>query len=137
MFEDFSFTSSPSPERRWDLAVGLGEDTMVNSDSNLVSPLSSRCPSPVRLPRASKDRPFSRRSRSQFHLGPAPTSIPSSYHDHHRLSIGSLTRRLGAQCLENDDSRGYPLTPPTTAHTERPTSWLESEPLTPPDTDRD
>ncbi|KAK2784124.1 hypothetical protein FQN52_009289 [Onygenales sp. PD_12] len=142
MFEDFSFSSPPKGDRG--LSANHCGDMLLDCDSNLVSPLSSRCPSPVLFPRSSKDHPlFPRRSRSHFKLAPAPTSIPYSYSDKHRLSIGTLTKKLNAQSLENDGSsdsdegRNFPITPPRSAHIDIPSIWLENGPLSPLDIDRD
>ncbi|EAS36303.3 uncharacterized protein CIMG_01657 [Coccidioides immitis RS] len=115
MFEGFSF---PSPSSSESLRVPNGDDDpFLHCESNLVSPLSSRCPSP-RLGSRDYSARISKRSRSPFRLGPAPTSIPPSYMDQHRLSIGTLTRKLNSHTLEHndpssdsDDSRGYPVTP--------------------------
>lgn len=116
MFEDFSF---PSPSSNDSLRVpGFGDDDgFLHCESTLVSPLSSRCPSPRLRPKDYSSR-ITKRSRSPFLLGSPPTSIPPSYVDQHRLSIGTLTRKLNAQSLEqqdpssdSDDGRGCPLTP--------------------------
>ncbi|EFQ97315.1 hypothetical protein MGYG_00356 [Nannizzia gypsea CBS 118893] len=131
MFEGFSF---PEPTRP---AVQPEIDSLqFQCDSNLVSPLSSRCPSP-RLPSPLNSRDFprlNRRSRQfhhyhhqhqQQHLGPAPTSIPADYATERsqRFSIGSLTKQLHAHSLEtggsqdigsdsDDSGRWLPITPP-------------------------
>ncbi|KKZ60890.1 hypothetical protein EMCG_00651 [[Emmonsia] crescens] len=142
MFEEFSF-SSPRREDRGTLKPKHNED-MVACDSNLISPLSSRCPSPVPFRRSSKDHPlFPRHSRQTFTLAPAPTSIPYNYSDRHRLSIGTLTKKLNAQSLDNDASSDsdegptLPITPPRIAHTDMPSIWLENEPLSPPYREQD
>ncbi|EEP80539.1 predicted protein [Uncinocarpus reesii 1704] len=118
MFEGFSF---PSPSSGDSLCVPGNRDDegFLHCESNLVSPLSSRCPSPRLGPRDYSAR-ITKRSRSPFRRGPAPTSMPPGYVDRHRLSIGSLTRKLDSQSLEHndlssdsDDSRGYPITPRT------------------------
>ncbi|PGH12860.1 hypothetical protein AJ80_06569 [Polytolypa hystricis UAMH7299] len=137
MFEGFSFPSS-SPGRVSPFPATHNEDMIRDCDSNLVSPLSSRCPSPVLFPRSSKDHHLlPRHSRSQFRLGPAPTSMPAGYTDGHRLSIGTLTQKLHAQTLDNegssdsDEGRGFPVTPPRSARGEVPSIYLDYEPLSP------
>ncbi|OAX84936.1 hypothetical protein ACJ72_00689 [Emergomyces africanus] len=138
MFEDFSF-SSPRREARGTLTPIYNEDMAGACDNSGISPLSSRCPSPVPFRRNSKDHHlFPRHWRQPFKLGPAPTSIPYNYSDGHRLSIGTLTKKLRAQALDNDASSDSdegsppPITPPRSAHTDMPSIWLESEPLSPP-----
>lgn len=144
MFEGFSF---PSPCTGQDSSSSIASPTanhsnsdsiMVESDSSMVSPLSSRCPSPVSFPRSSRDNHlFPKRSRSHFRRAPAPTSMPSGYSDGHRLSVGTLTQKLHAHSLDqdissdSDDGRGFPPTPPHRPHAEAPAIWLENEPLTP------
>lgn len=127
MFEGFSFDP---PSRQGNSAQPVDnnnnnnndDDLRIQCDSNLVSPLSSRCPSPGLLPPSSSSRRPSlfrnskRHSRSQFpnqHLGPAPTSMPPSYieqqqqqQQQHRLSIGSLTHRLHVHSIENGAGAG-------------------------------
>lgn len=160
MFEGFSF-SSASSRKRQSLQVNHNDDVVMPCDSSMVSPLSSRCPSPVPISPSSTERPrFSSpcSSLSPFnHLRPAPTSIPPSYmDDRHRLSIGSLTHKLHAQTLENDtsyverqSSRRTPMTPPhfpphsgladvNMPVADTPTITTSHwDPLTPEDTDRD
>ena len=163
MFEGFSFSSAPS-RREPALQIDRDDDLIMPCDnSNMVSPLSSRCPSPAPLSPSSTDRSrFSsaRNSRSQFnnHLRPAPTSIPPSYiEDKHRLSIGSLTHKLHAHTIENNEPhanaearRGIPMTPPHSSSRAEPvdlemppadmpiiTTSHWTDPLTPEDTDRD
>ncbi|PGH04682.1 hypothetical protein GX51_03349 [Blastomyces parvus] len=138
MFEDFSF-SSPRKEDRESLIPSYDEDMVNACEDHLISPFSSRSPSPVPRCRNSKDHPLlPRHSRQAFQLGPAPTSIPYSYGDRHRLSIRTLTKKLNAQSLDNDASSDsdtgptLPITPPRSAHTDVPTIWLENEPLSPP-----
>ncbi|KAM5475235.1 hypothetical protein MauCBS54593_001711 [Microsporum audouinii] len=135
MFEGFSFPA-PLPL----IEPGEIDGLQFQCDSNLVSPLSSRCPSP-RLPSPlnSRDYPrLNRRSRQyhisghhyhhhhhhHYHLGPAPTSIPADYSSERRqrFSIGSLTKQLHAHSLEtgsghdassdSEDGRWHPITPP-------------------------
>ncbi|OJD11942.1 hypothetical protein AJ78_07391 [Emergomyces pasteurianus Ep9510] len=139
MFEDFSF-SSPRGEGRSTLTPKYNEDMVAACDSGGISPLSSRCPSPVPFRRNSKDHPlFPRHWRQPFKLGPAPapTSIPYNYSDGPRLSIGTLTKKLHAQSLDNDASSDsdeaspLPITPPCSTHSGMPPIWLENEPLSP------
>ncbi|KAJ5448745.1 hypothetical protein N7445_003566 [Penicillium cf. griseofulvum] len=94
MFEDFSFTSPSSRPSR--LALDPDDRLMVDSDSNLISPLSSRCPSP----QSQRFRNISR-SRSHFHRNQQPpTSVPFPYDsDHKRLSISTLTQKLHEHTL--------------------------------------
>ncbi|EGD93408.1 hypothetical protein TESG_00953 [Trichophyton tonsurans CBS 112818] len=133
MFEGFSFPAPALPAVQPEI-----DSLQLQCDSNLVSPLSSRCPSP-RLPSPLNSRDFprlNRRSRQfphyhhhhqqQQHLGPAPTSIPADYSTERsqRFSIGSLTKQLHAHSLEtggggqdggsdSDDGRRWlPITPP-------------------------
>ncbi|KAK2872068.1 hypothetical protein FQN49_002586 [Arthroderma sp. PD_2] len=130
MFEGFSFPSLPVQPNA---AVHDLDSLQFQCDSNLVSPLSSRCPSP-RLPSPLNSRDFprlNRRSRQyhisghhyhHHHLGPAPTSIPADYSPDRsqRFSIGSLTKQLHAHSIEagqdlssdSDDGRWLPITPP-------------------------
>ncbi|CAI7571853.1 unnamed protein product [Penicillium glandicola] len=124
MFEDFSFTSPSSRPAR--LALDPDDRLMVDSDSNLISPLSSRCPSP-------QSHRFRNLSRTQQ----PPTSVPFPYDsDHKRLSISTLTQKLHEHTLtsptsdiQNNHSRngrqlasrrypGYVLTPPDTDHSD-------------------
>ncbi|KAL1956264.1 hypothetical protein VTO42DRAFT_7437 [Malbranchea cinnamomea] len=118
MFEGFSF-QSPSSRRKPGLQVDHDGDLAIPCDSTMVSPLSSRCPSPAPVSPSSTDCPdcprfSSKRNnlRSQFHHyhhhhhRPAPTSTPSSHvEERHRLSIGSLTHRLRAQKLEGNETQ--------------------------------
>ncbi|KLJ11740.1 hypothetical protein EMPG_09651 [Blastomyces silverae] len=138
MFEDFSF-SSPRRKDRDSLIPSYDEDMVIAREDHLISPFSSRSPSPVPRCRNSKDHPLlPRHSRQLFQLGPAPTSIPYNYGDRHRLSIRTLTKKLNAQSLDDEaNSDGdvgptLPITPPRSAHTDMPAIWLENEPLSPP-----
>lgn len=144
MFEDFSF-SSPSSTR-----LDADDDrVMLDCDSGLISPLSSRCPSPKSFyhrPQRSLPRPRSSLFRPS-HQQP-PTSVPFPYaYDHYnkRLSITTLTKKLHEHTLNNpefalvtDDRQ--PLSPTS------PQSMSDMVPgsarfpgyfLTPPDTDQD
>ncbi|KMQ47162.1 hypothetical protein HL42_2193 [Trichophyton rubrum] len=134
MFEGFSFPAPALPAVQPEI-----DSLQFQCDSNLVSPLSSRCPSP-RLPSPLNSRDFPRLNRrlrqfphyhhhhhhhQQQHLGPAPTSIPAEYSAERsqRFSIGSLTKQLHAHSLEtgsghdggsdsDDGGRWLPITPP-------------------------
>ncbi|OJD11797.1 hypothetical protein ACJ73_09466 [Blastomyces percursus] len=143
MFEDFSFTS-PRRKNRDSLIPSYDEDMEIACEDHLISPFSSRSPSPVPRCRNSKDHPLlPRHPRHSFQLGPAPTSIPYNYGDRHRLSIRTLTKKLNAQSLDNDANSDsdigptLPVTPPRSAHTDVPAIWLENEPLSPPYRERD
>ncbi|PWY88367.1 hypothetical protein BO70DRAFT_180016 [Aspergillus heteromorphus CBS 117.55] len=107
MFEDFSF-SSPSSTRPSRLALDGEDRRMADSDSALISPMSSRCPSP-RSQRFSRAVPRSRssyfRSGQQQQQQP-PTSVPFSAYDHKRLSISTLTRKLHEHTLQNPYANG-------------------------------
>lgn len=130
MFEDFSFSSPSSRPGR--LAVDADDRLMVE-DSTLISPLSSRCPSPQSHRFRTLSRPRSFYSRSQQ---PPPTSVPFPY-EQKRLSISTLTQKLHEHTLQApgcdipDQARfrhngarlsgrysGYVLTPPDTDHDE-------------------
>ncbi|CAG8932563.1 unnamed protein product [Penicillium salamii] len=115
MFEDFSFTSPSSRPAR----LALEDDRLMVDTDSLISPLSSRCPSPQsRL-----------RNRRNFRSQP-PTSVPFPYEDHKdhkRLSISTLTQKLHEHTLAPGDRdrispgfrtnyTGYVLTPPDTDH---------------------
>ena len=135
MFEDFSF-SSPSSNRPPRLAVDGDDNVMVDCDSTLISPLSSRCPSP----KSSQRRPRNHsRSRSSYLRSPPPTSVPFSY-DQKRLSIATLTKKLHEHTLQNPNGEEHQDDLPTSPHSPSD-SALESQFqgcfLTPPDTDHD
>ncbi|PYH94748.1 hypothetical protein BO71DRAFT_224860 [Aspergillus ellipticus CBS 707.79] len=106
MFEDFSF-SSPSSTRPSRLAFEGEDRRMVDSDSALISPMSSRCPSP-RSQRFSRPAPRSRSSyfRSAQQQQQPPTSVPFSAYDHKRLSISTLTHKLHEHTLQNPHASG-------------------------------
>lgn len=110
---------------------------MVDCDSTLISPLSSRCPSPKsksshRIPQNPS------RSRSSYLRSPPPTSVPFDY-DQKRLSIATLTKKLHEHTLQNPHCEEH--------HNEFPTSPSATDTaldsrfpdcfLTPPDTDHD
>ncbi|CRG87747.1 hypothetical protein PISL3812_04767 [Talaromyces islandicus] len=101
MFENFSF---PSPSTGVD-----GDDRlMLECDSAMISPLSSRSPSPSCISR--RPYPLSRprspyiRSRPQ-----APTSMPSNYEAFpRRISVGTLTEKLNAHTLDQTTTATRP-----------------------------
>ncbi|EEH33919.1 hypothetical protein PAAG_04968 [Paracoccidioides lutzii Pb01] len=146
MFEGFSFPSPPKGDSGAPLTTGYNTGMLIDFDSNLISPLCSRSPSPVSFcHRDSKDHPLlCTHSRPPFKLPPPPTSIPDNYNTCHRLSIGTLTKRLDAQRLdngassENDEGQSFSITSPHSAsvHANMPSIWLENKPLSPPDVDR-
>ncbi|KAJ5606533.1 hypothetical protein N7510_009314 [Penicillium lagena] len=127
MFEDFSFTSPSSRPPR--LTVDADDRIMLDCDSTLVSPLSSRCPSP----QSHRFRTGSRSRNSYIRSPPAPTSVPFPY-EPKRLSISTLTQKLhehslhpaqhshdsppGSAALPGSRFAGYVLTPPDTDHDE-------------------
>ncbi|RMJ27066.1 hypothetical protein PHISP_02075 [Aspergillus sp. HF37] len=131
MFEDFSF-SSPSSRRPRRVLVDGEDRLMVDPDSTLISPLSSRCPSPKSSQRPPQNPS---RSRSAYLRSPqGPTSVPPSY-DQQRLSIGTLTKKLHEHTLQNQTSeehQGGPLS----LHS-APDAGFAGCVLTPPDTDHD
>ncbi|RAL07414.1 uncharacterized protein BO97DRAFT_253341 [Aspergillus homomorphus CBS 101889] len=154
MFEDFSF-SSPSSTRPPRLALDGDEHhrfTSLDHDSGLISPLSSRCPSP----RSSAQR-FPRslpRSRSSYSRGQAqaPTSVPFSAYDQKRFSISTLTKKLHEHTLQNQsgsiaavpsDDRfpDAPISPTSPSDLNFPNNnsakIFPGYVLTPPDTDLD
>ena len=130
MFEDFSFSSPSSRPTR--LAIDSDDRLMVDCDSTMISPLSSRCPSP----KSHRFRTLSRSRSSYFRSQQQPpTSVPFSY-DSKRLSISTLTQKLHEHTLRSpigDHTRGQrshrldgvPLSP------------CDGYVLTPPDTDHD
>ncbi|PYH84250.1 hypothetical protein BO82DRAFT_25887 [Aspergillus uvarum CBS 121591] len=155
MFEDFSF-SSPSSTRPPRLALDSDEyqRLTLDHDSGLISPLSSRCPSP----RSSAQR-FPRtlsRSRSSYSRGQAqaPTSVPFSAYEK-RFSISTLTKKLHEHTLQNpsgtagafpSDDRfpDAPISPTSPSDLHFGSSNNNNNPkpfpgyvLTPPDTDLD
>ncbi|OJJ49116.1 hypothetical protein ASPZODRAFT_1400683 [Penicilliopsis zonata CBS 506.65] len=143
MFEDFSFSSASSAHPP---TLESDDRVMVDSDSGLISPLSSRCPSPkvsaYRLPRNLS------RSRSLFLRSPLPppTSVPYPYEDR-RISIGILTKKLHEHSLTtttdelSDDASA--AASPTTPHSISDVPALEPSArfpgylLTPPQTGQD
>ncbi|KAJ5707780.1 hypothetical protein N7488_007581 [Penicillium malachiteum] len=131
MFEDFSFSSPSSRPTR--LALDGDDRIMVDGDSTLISPLSSRCPSPT----SHRFRTLSRSRSSYFRCQqPPPTSVPFPY-ESKRLSIATLTQKLHEHTLQSPNGEslpdrgrlgldgrgsgqyaGYVLTPPDTDHDE-------------------
>ncbi|KAJ5174301.1 uncharacterized protein N7482_000178 [Penicillium canariense] len=131
MFEDFSF-SSPS-SRPSHLAVDADDRLMVDCDGALISPLSSRCPSPQSHRFRTLSRPRSSYFRSQQ---PPPTSVPFPY-DQKRLSISTLTQKLHEHTLQTP-SRGEIPDPGWLRNNEaRLSNRYSGYVLTPPDTDHD
>lgn len=136
MFEDFSF-SSPSSNGSLCLTVDTDDRAMTDCDS-MVSPLSSRCPSPPNFYRV--PRPLSHHRSAHFRPLP-PTSNP--YDSKRRLSIGTLTQKLRAHTLANKDAQEHsednavsPMS--STFGSEGPGSAkYGGYILTPPDTDHD
>ncbi|KAJ9481093.1 hypothetical protein VN97_g12412 [Penicillium thymicola] len=132
MFEDFSFTSPSSRPPR--LALDPDDRLMVDSDSNLISPLSSRCPSP----QSQRFRNISRSRSSHYHRNQQPpTSVPFPYDsDHKRLSISTLTQKLHEHTLTTPPTGD--IQPRNGRHTNTPGSRRypgTGYVLTPPDTD--
>ncbi|KAE8355412.1 hypothetical protein BDV28DRAFT_129079 [Aspergillus coremiiformis] len=140
MFEDFSF-SSPSSTRPPRLALDGDDKLMVDCDSSLISPLSSRCPSPRSTTTHRIPRSLARSRSSYFRSAQPPTSVPlSAYEDHHkRLSISTLTRKLHEHTIKtsrNDTQFDRPATP-TSPQSLDMTTRFPGYFLTPPDTDQD
>ncbi|KAJ5779710.1 hypothetical protein N7457_007430 [Penicillium paradoxum] len=106
MFEDFSFTSPTSRSSATD-----PDDHLSVNDSTLISPLSSRCPSPQH------------RLRNSRRFRQPPTSVPFPYADPKPLSIATLTQKLHEHTLSpstrpSHPYPGYVLTPPDTDHSD-------------------
>ncbi|KAJ5088826.1 hypothetical protein N7456_012442 [Penicillium angulare] len=122
MFEDFSFSSPSSRPSR--LALDAEDRIMVDGDSTLISPLSSRCPSPTH-----RFRTLSRSRSSYFRSQqPPPTSVPFPY-ESKRLSISTLTQKLHEHTLQTPNGE-------SAAHSRRSAQYAGYV-LTPPDTDHD
>ncbi|KAL4780590.1 hypothetical protein BJX76DRAFT_39503 [Aspergillus varians] len=145
MFEDFSF-SSPSSSRP--PRLGPDDDKVMADSDAMISPMSSRCPSPrsFAAPRFPRSRSLYFRSpQQQPQQQPPPTSVPfSAYDNHHRLSIGTLTKKLHEHTIQNPSSAtaDYPSHPTSPSRTPPPRSSSSSTRfpgyfLTPPDTDHD
>ncbi|KAB8079496.1 hypothetical protein BDV29DRAFT_164537 [Aspergillus leporis] len=140
MFEDFSF-SSPSSTRPPRLAFDGDDKLMVDSDSSLISPLSSRCPSPRSRTTHRIPRPLPRSRSSHFRSAQPPTSVPlSAYEQHHkRLSISTLTRKLHEHTIQsaNHEARFDRPATPTSPQSIDMATRFPGYFLTPPDTDQD
>lgn len=106
MFEDFSFSSSRPPRLTVDSDLDGDDSLMLDPDSALISPLSSRCPSPQPSQRIRRSVQL-RQPHVPAHSQLPPTSVPFAY-DHRRLSIGTLTRKLHEHTLRQpgEDARG-------------------------------
>ncbi|KAJ5637884.1 hypothetical protein N7490_007763 [Penicillium lividum] len=129
MFEDFSFSSPSSRPAR--LALNTEDRLMIDGDSNLISPLSSRCPSPTshRFRTLSRSRSSYFRSQQQ-----PPTSVPFPY-ESKRLSIATLTQKLHEHTLQTPNGESFPDRT-RFAHGRRSGQYAGYV-LTPPDTDHD
>lgn len=125
MFEDFSFSSPPQ-----------GELSTPGGDGALVSPLSSRCPSPVPPVCSRSPRPSLLKRASHYKGQAGPTSIPPDYTDTGSLSISQITRRLNAQSLDSNsscdsyDGASLPITPRSGSDTLP--MWWDVDPLLSP-----
>ncbi|KAJ6090212.1 hypothetical protein N7486_009027 [Penicillium sp. IBT 16267x] len=130
MFEDFSFSSPSSRPTR--LALNTEDRLMIDGDSNLISPLSSRCPSPTshRFRTLSRSRSSYFRSQQQ-----PPTSVPFPY-EPKRLSIATLTQKLHEHTLQSPHGESFPDRT-RFAHDGRRSGQYAGYVLTPPDTDHD
>ncbi|KAF7619618.1 hypothetical protein F9C07_2746 [Aspergillus flavus] len=140
MFEDFSF-SSPSSTKPPRLAFDGDDNLMVDCDSSLISPLSSRCPSPRSTATHRIPRSLPRSRSSYFRSAQPPTSVPLSAYDDHqkRLSISTLTRKLHEHTIKTSDNEtqfGRPATP-TSPQSLDTSDRFPGYFLTPPDTDHD
>lgn len=106
---------------------------MVDCDSTLISPLSSRCPSPQSHRFRTLSRPRSPYFRSQQQ---PPTSVPFPY-EQKRLSISTLTQKLHEHTLQAPGGERTPergsLGPDGLRQPNRCSRYM----LTPPDTDHD
>lgn len=101
MFEGFSF-STPSAARPVCPADG-DDQVMVDCASTMISPLSSRCPSPSSMP--VRSRPLSQSHSPYLRRPLPPTSMPGSHEKYHRrISVGMLTEKLRVHTLESDSS---------------------------------
>ncbi|KAL4932088.1 uncharacterized protein BDV17DRAFT_214876 [Aspergillus undulatus] len=143
MFEDFSFTS-PSSSRPPRLAAD--DDKPMTDCDALISPMSSRCPSPrsFSAPRFPRSRSLYFRSPQHQQQPPqqqAPTSVPFSAYDSHRLSIGTLTKKLHEHSIQNSNESQAPpspTSPPRSSYSYSSSSrHFPGYVLTPPDTDHD
>ncbi|KAJ5125249.1 hypothetical protein N7526_007426 [Penicillium atrosanguineum] len=130
MFEDFSFSSPSSRPAR--LAVDTDDRLMVDCDSSLISPMSSRCPSP-----SHRFRTLSRSRSSYFRSQqPPPTSVPFPY-EQKRLSISTLTQKLHEHTLQGPKGERLPEQGRLTHDGIRVRNRYSGYVLTPPDTDLD
>ncbi|KAL4908377.1 hypothetical protein BDW74DRAFT_100172 [Aspergillus multicolor] len=148
MFEDFSF-SSPSSSRPPRLTPTPTDDDkpMTDCDSTMISPMSSRCPSPrsFAAPRFPRSRSLYFRSPQPQQPQQAPTSVPFFAYDKHRLSISTLTKKLHEHSIQTENT-SCPTSPSSPLEPQLPTPPRSSFPfnpnfpgyvLTPPDTDLD
>lgn len=106
---------------------------MVDCDSTLISPLSSRCPSPQSHRFRTLSRPRSAYFRSQQQ---PPTSVPFSY-EQKRLSISTLTQKLHEHTLQAPNGERLPERGSLGADGRRVSNRYSRYVLTPPDTDHD
>ncbi|KAH1709011.1 hypothetical protein KXX25_003434 [Aspergillus fumigatus] len=143
MFEDFSF-SSPSSTRPPRLAFDGDDRLMIDGDSSMISPLSSRCPSPKTTSSHKFSRSLHRSRSSHFRSPQPPTSVPFSAYDGKRLSISTLTRKLHEHTIQSQSQEEKPDDVPTSPSTPRSVPDMGSTSgqfqgyfLTPPDTDHD
>ncbi|RHZ54213.1 hypothetical protein CDV55_102602 [Aspergillus turcosus] len=143
MFEDFSF-SSPSSNRPPRLAFDGDDRLMIDCDSSMISPLSSRCPSPRSTSSHKFPRSLHRSRSSHFRSPQPPTSVPFSAYDGKRLSISTLTRKLHEHTIQSqnqeekaDDEATAPSTPRSVSDMGSVSGQFHGYFLTPPDTDHD
>ncbi|RHZ65829.1 uncharacterized protein CDV56_107554 [Aspergillus thermomutatus] len=137
MFEDFSF-SSPSSTRPPRLAFDGDDRLMIDSDSSMISPLSSRCPSPRSTSSHKFPRSLHRSRSSHFRSPQPPTSVPFSAYDGKRLSISTLTRKLHEHTIQSQSQEEKADNVPASPSTPRSVSGqFHGYFLTPPDTDHD
>lgn len=131
MFEDFSFPSPSSRPTR--LTVDAEDRLMVDGDSTLISPLSSRCPSPKSHRFRTLSRPRSAYLRYQQQ---PPTSVPLSC-EQKRLSISTLTQKLHEHTLQAPSGERLPERGSLGHDGRRLSNRYSRYVLTPPDTDYD
>lgn len=107
---------------------------MVDCDSTLVSPLSSRCPSP----QSHRFRALSRPRSSYFHAHQQqpPTSVPFAY-EPERLSISTLTEKLHEHTLQTPNGERMPTRGSLGHDGSRLSQRYSRYVLTPPETDHD
>jgi hypothetical protein len=106
----------------------------------MISPLSSRCPSP----RSTSSHKFPRSLHRSRRSPQPPTSVPFSAYDGKRLSISTLTRKLHEHTIESqaqeekaDDEATAPSTPRSVSDMGSISGQFHGYFLTPPDTDHD